>query len=245
MNPSAGVSLWRQVSETLAKEIETGRLAANQRLPPSADLAKRFAINRHTVLKALAHLQAEGLVRIERGRGSYAVVNPLEFRLGPRQWFEQNLLQSNRTPSRTIISIAEMPAPADIAKALNIRAKSKVLFVTILGEADKTPVNFGYHYFPMARLAGIKAAFEAVGDQPREDFSFSGILKSVGVSDWRRKTIRIRARLPSREEAARLKIPANEALLVTSVVSVNADNAPVVYADTCYGSGRTELVVEL
>src|SRR4051812_16480716 len=101
----AGVSLWRQIGETLATEIEQGVHTVDERLPTAAELADRFSVNRHTVLKAISHLQSEGLIRIERGRGAYAIVNPLKFRLGARHWFEQNLLDNNLAPSRTVVSV--------------------------------------------------------------------------------------------------------------------------------------------
>ncbi|HUO00134.1 MAG TPA: GntR family transcriptional regulator, partial [Bradyrhizobium sp.] len=65
MNAS-GISLWRQVGETLLQEIDQGVLSPGERLPTDADLAARFQVNRHTVRRALAHLQNEGLLRVER-----------------------------------------------------------------------------------------------------------------------------------------------------------------------------------
>ena len=62
----------------LAEDIASGALTTGERLPSSESLAARFSVNRHTVLKAISHLESEGLVRIERGRGAYAVVNPIE-----------------------------------------------------------------------------------------------------------------------------------------------------------------------
>jgi GntR family transcriptional regulator, phosphonate transport system regulatory protein len=245
LNHNGGVSLWRQISEALAADIESGHFAANERLPSSEELGKRFSVNRHTIRRAIANLETEGLLRMERGRGVYAVVNPLEFRLGPRQWFEQNLFESNRLPSRTILSSVEMKATTDIAKPLAIRDNAPVLFVTILGEADGIPINLGYHYFPCQRLPGITEAFAALGAAPSGTFSFNAILASVGVSDWRRKSVHIRARQPTRVESLRLKISASDPLLVTRVISVDEKETPLVYAQTCYASSRAELVVDL
>jgi GntR family phosphonate transport system transcriptional regulator len=239
------VSLWRQIGEAIGRDIESGKLAANERLPNGAELGKRFQVNRHTISKAIAYLQSEGLVRIERGRGAYVLVNPVEFRLGPRHWFEQNLLKGGHAPSRTVLGVEEMPAPPEIASALGIRAKSQVALVTILGEADGLPVNLGYHYFPLTRLKGVAEGFRAFADAPTPHLSFSAILKQVGVNDWRRKSVRIRGRLPTRDEALRLKIAPNDPLLVTTVLSVDDKDSPVVFAHTCYGSSRTELVMDL
>ncbi len=242
---NSGVSLWRQISEAIARDIESGRLAPDQRLPTSAELGERFQVNRHTISRAISHLQSEGLVRMERGRGAYALVNPIAFRLGPRHWFEQNLLVSGRAPSRTVIAQEEIAASGEVTKALGVRANARLLFVTILGEADGVPVNLGYHYFPLDRLPGIAEAFTALGSAPTEALSFSKILAQAGVRDWRRQSIRIRARPPSHAEAARLKVAPSDPLLVTTVLSVDDQDVPVVFAHTCYGSSRTELVLDL
>ena len=244
MNKS-GVSLWRQIGETLAEEIEQGVHAANERLPTAAELAGRFSVNRHTVLKAISHLQTEGLIRIERGRGAYAIVNPLQFRLGARHWFEQNLLESKLTPSRTILSIQAQGASAEAAAALKLPRASKIVFVTLLGEADGFPVNLGYNYFPQKRLPNVEAVLRGFGEGPTEAFSFPKLFRKLSVKDARRKSMRIRSRTPSREEAQRLKMAPSDHVLVTYVTQVDADDVPVVYAETCYCSSRVELVLDL
>lgn len=241
----AGITIWRQVSDALAEDIASGTFAAGERLPSSESLAARFGVNRHTVLKAIAQLEAEGYLRIERARGAYAVVNPIELRLGAKSWFEQNLRDGNRTPSRKLIAMERVRASLEIATALQIKPGSPVLFVTLLGEADGFPVNYNYNYFPLKRMPGLEEAFESIGKEPAEDFSFGKIFKSIGVKDFRRKTIRIRARPPSRDEATHLKMPTSAYILVTDVVQVDSKDTPVVYAETCYSAGRVSLLVDI
>jgi GntR family phosphonate transport system transcriptional regulator len=245
LNARDGISLWRQIGEALIREIENGTLEAEKRLPSSDELASRFGVNRHTVLRAISHLQAEGYVRVERGRGTFSVVNRLEYRIGPRRWFEENLLESNRVPSRTIVSTADIRASADIAARLDLRAGDAVFFVELLGEADGFPVNFGCHYFPAARLPGIGDAFRSYGSGPTMELSFTKVFRSVGVADFRRKSVRVRSRLPSQEEAWRLRMPPVEQVLETEVTNVDAGDLPVVYANTCFCSSRVELVMDL
>ncbi|GLR91008.1 phosphonate metabolism transcriptional regulator PhnF [Bradyrhizobium iriomotense] len=241
----AGITIWRQVSDALTEDIASGTFAAGERLPSSESLAARFGVNRHTVLKAIAQLEAEGYLRIERARGAYAVVNPIELRLGARSWFEQNLRDGNRTPSRKLIAMEKVRASLEIATALQIKPGSPVLFVTLLGEADGFPVNYNYNYFPTKRMPGLEEAFESIGKEPTEDFSFGKIFKSIGVKDFRRKTIRIRARPPSREEATHLKMPISAYILLTEVVQVDSKDTPLVYAETCYSAGRVSLLVDI
>jgi len=240
-----GISVWRQIGDALLRDIENGTFRAESRLPPSGELAQRFGVNRHTVLRSISHLQAEGVVRVERGRGTYVVVNRLEYRLGPRRWFEQNLLDSGKAPTRTVLTVTEMEAEAPIATALNLRKGAPVVFVKTMGEADGFPVNFGCHYFPAKRLAGIGEAFRHFGDKPTAKLSFAEIFRSLGVSGYRRRTIRIRSRLPSQEESWRLRLPQSEHVLETEVTSVDADERPVAHALTCFCSSRVELIMDV
>lgn len=240
----SGVSVWRQVAGQLARDIEIGQFKANERLPRAEDLAARFSVNRHTITKAVAHLEAEGLVRMERGRGTYALVNPIEFRMGARNWFEQNLREGNRTPSRTLLSVQHTNAEGEIAAALEVKVGAPILFVTILGEADGMPINFTANHFPLDRLADLDAYLEGIGYEPTESFSFSAMFRSVGISDFRRKWMRIRARLPNREETMRLKMSPNAQVLTTQVLHVDDKGHPIGWAETAYPAARASLLME-
>ncbi|MGZ9724157.1 phosphonate metabolism transcriptional regulator PhnF [Rhizobium miluonense] len=241
---SSGMALWRQIGETLAEEIERGDLLTNQRLPSSEVLAARFGVNRHTVLKAIGHLQAEGKVRIERGRGAYAVVNPLQYNVGPHQLFEQNLVGSNLVPSRAVLSVVECYAPGDVAEALQLPKGQQILLVTILGEASGAPLNFGSHYFANSRLPGIEGLFRALEGKGSQQFSFLSLFRQCGVDEYRRKDVRIRSRMPSNDEARHLNIPAVEYVLTTLVVGVGPAQVPLTYAETSFASSRVELKME-
>ena len=240
----AGVSRWRQIGDALVSEIELGVLAPNKKLPRSEDLAQRFGVNRHTVLRALSHLQAGGFIRLERGRGTYAVVNPIEFRLGATRWFEESLLESNRTPSRSVLSVLDTLASESVARGLRIEVGEPVTVVTLLGQADGLPVNFGRHHFSRERFPTIADAFRVYGDQPSETFSFKRTFASFGVTAFRRHGVRIRSRPPSTDEAHHLKMAPSDHVLETEVTLVDAGGSSLAYGLTCYCSSRVELVLD-
>ncbi len=241
----SGVTRWRQISATLSEEIERGVFEQDRRLPTSNALAARFGVNRHTVLRALAELQSQGLIRMERGRGSYAVVNPLQMRLGPKQWFEQNLIHSNRVPTRRILFIARLPAPEAAARALQIAPGSETAFVVIRGEADGVPINVVSNYIPLARFPDIDETFRSYGVEPTDKLSFGKIFKEFGVVDFRREAARIRSRPPRPEEARHLEIAPVDHVLETDVTLVDSAGRPICVANTSYASSRVELVVDL
>lgn len=240
-----GISLWRQIGETLAREIESGTLAPGSRLPASRDLAARFGVNRHTVLRAIAHLQTEGLLRIERGRGTYVVERPLSYPLDAHRRFEQNLITRNTIPTRRLIATAEVAAPEEIAAPLAIDAGDRVALVTLLGEGDGSPVNLNTSYFPIARMPGIAAAFRRFGAGPTDKLVFSEVLKPFGFGDFRRRSIRVRGRPPTAEEARYLQMPTTGSILETEVTSVARDDTPVMHAFTRFSAARVEFVMEI
>lgn len=240
-----GVDRWRQVSEALVGDIGTGALAPGMRLPASSKLAARFGVHQHTVLKAIAHLQNEGLLRVERGRGTFIVEHPVQFRLGERTWFEQNLLESQHAPTRRVLSVLEMPAPAEIATALSIEQNEEVVYTTLLGEADRIPIYIGRHYFPAKRLPGLGDVFRGFGTERSQSIVVSKIMARYGCADFRRKTIRIRGRLPDANEARHLQIGRTTPLVETRILLVDRQDRPIGYGFAAYCSDRVELAVDL
>ena len=241
----SGISLWRQIGETLRQEIALGALRPGGRLPASDELATRFGVNRHTVLRALAQLREQGLLRVERGRGTYVVEQPLAYRLDAHRRFEQNLLQSHTQPTRRVIAVTQLSAPADIAGPLDLPAGSPLAMVTLLGEGDGAPINLNTSYFPTARLPGIAEAFRRFEGGSTDQIVFSKVLEPFGYGVFRRRTVRVRGRFPRNDEARHLQMAQTEPLLETEVTSVATDDTPVMHAFTCFSAARVEFVMEL
>jgi DNA-binding LacI/PurR family transcriptional regulator len=61
-----------QIVDSLRKGIESGRYRNGIRLPSEAELVRRFSVSRMTAVKAMQHLQQEGLLVRRTGSGSYA-----------------------------------------------------------------------------------------------------------------------------------------------------------------------------
>lgn len=62
---------YKGIFETLRKEILSGKYLSSARFPSDNSLAKRFKVGRQTVYQAVSKLQDCGLVRRERGSGTY------------------------------------------------------------------------------------------------------------------------------------------------------------------------------
>lgn len=232
-----GVALWRQIQQALEAEIAGGAHAPGARLPTEAELSARFGVNRHTVRRAMEELEGRGLVRIEQGRGSFVAEDLLDYRLGPRTRFSENILRQNRAPEGRLLRVAEIPAEPAVAEALGIRRGRPVILVERLALADGRPVLIGTHHFPAARFARLPALLA-------ETASITAALTGCGVPDYRRQVTRITARLPTPEEAELLQQPRGRPVLVTEAVNTDPAGVPVDIAFARYAAGRVQLVVE-
>ena len=86
---ASGVALWRQVADGIERGIADGRFAAGERLPAEMEIAETYRVNRHTVRRALAALAERGLVRAERGSGTYVEAPRIAYPLRSRTRFSE------------------------------------------------------------------------------------------------------------------------------------------------------------
>lgn len=239
----AGISLWRQISETLLAEIRQGVLRSGQQLPADTAIAERFGVNRHTVRRAVGHLETEGLVRVERGRGTFVVDDVLQYRLGVTTRFTANLLQNHRAPTRTVLQLDSTSATPVAADALQIEPGDACVLLVVLGAASSVPLSLGHNYFPQRRLPQLQEVLHAMAEQSASELSITQALRLAGVETYRRHRTQISARLPTAEEARLLRTSRSQPVIETESVDVSADGVPVTYAKTCFRADRLQFVV--
>jgi GntR family transcriptional regulator, phosphonate transport system regulatory protein len=221
----------------LQQDIDTGVYAPGGRLPTEAELSRMFAVNRHTVRRALEELSRNGLVRVEQGRGSFVAEDVLEYSVEPRTRFSEWIRRNNKEPSGRVLQLKETVADARVAAGLGIRAGGRVVLLERLGFADDRPVGVTSHYFPVARLRGVLEAL-------RTTSSITEALHAVGVTDYLRQTTRVTARLPSGEEAELLRMPRNRPLLLTENINVDRAGQVIEFAIGRFPTPRVQIVFE-
>jgi GntR family phosphonate transport system transcriptional regulator len=115
-----GTALWQQIYETLTHEIGSGRYPKGEKLPTEAALAKRFAVNRHTIRRALAVLQEDGLIHVRQGAGAFVSHTMVDYRLSSRTRFSQNLTGTGLKSRREILRLETLPASAKKGRGVGV-----------------------------------------------------------------------------------------------------------------------------
>ena len=71
VDPAAGEPVFQQIVDHVKREIATGRMKPEDRLPSVRDLAKELVINPNTIARAYQALEAEGVTYSRRGAGTF------------------------------------------------------------------------------------------------------------------------------------------------------------------------------
>src|SRR5262245_36495296 len=71
IEPTSGIPLGQQIMQQIRLAIASGRLRPGEQLPSARDLATELHVNFHTVRKAYADLENEGVLRFQRGLGTF------------------------------------------------------------------------------------------------------------------------------------------------------------------------------
>ena len=72
--PVREAAIYVQIAEKIQSQLRAGKFKAGAKLPSIRDLSSTYDVNYLTARQALKHLESQGLVNIETGRGTYVAL---------------------------------------------------------------------------------------------------------------------------------------------------------------------------
>lgn len=228
--------LYRQIADELRRNIEESVFNVGDQLPTELELSKRFGVHRHTLRRAVDVLRKEGLVDVERGRGTF-VVAPIALKIGKRVRFNESLKAQALTPTREVLRIVPIQADPKLSKHLALELGAAVVLYEHLGLIDNLPINISSSYFPGERFPELSTHCENY-------LSISQMLCQEYACDHLRRSTRISARLARSRDARLLKMPANSPILLSESINVDQSGAIIEYGVTRFRGDRMELMME-
>jgi GntR family transcriptional regulator len=132
------VPFYFQLAELLEEEIVAGRWEPGLRVPSENELGSRYGLSRTTIRQALARLEQEGLVRREKGRGTF--VNDSR----PRTWliqsaegfFHDDFLRAGHTVTSQVLRLERAELPVWASDALGLAPGKEGLIIERLRSVD-------------------------------------------------------------------------------------------------------------
>ena len=148
--------LYQQIKSLITHSLQSGEWKPGEAIPSEVDLAVRYKVSQGTVRKAIDALADENLVLRRQGKGTFVATHAEEkiqyrfLRLTPDSG-EAGGLQ------RRFIDCRRMRAPAEVARALELKSGDTALQVRRLLYARGAPVVLDDIWLPAPLFKGLTA----------------------------------------------------------------------------------------
>jgi GntR family phosphonate transport system transcriptional regulator len=233
----SGVALWRLVADGIERGIAEGRFAAGEKLPGETEIAETYRVNRHTVRRALATLAERGLVRAERGSGTYVEAQRIAYPLRSRTRFSEIVGAGGHEPRGQLIDVSEDVATRELARLLGLKRGAPLVRIEAVRLADRTPICVSTTWLSAERFPGAGRVFAT-------HRSMTKLLAHYGVRDYRRSSTRITAGIVDATDATRLDLALGRPILVVDATDVDVVGTPLVTKRSRFAAERVEFLVE-
>ena len=242
----ASPALWREVKVRIERDIVARRFRRDEPLPSERLLAEQYGVHRHTLRRAMAELEADGLVSVQQGRGTFIESEVLAYRIGRRVRFTENALQAGFEPEATLLGHGFARATAEQAERLGLRPGARLVVLNTLRCVGGRPVSYATHHFPPALLSEGAATPDGLARLFETTRSITAVLAALGVADYLRLRTEVSGRMPDAAEARVLAINAAQPILVVSGTNIRAGagGRPVLLTMTRMPTLRVQLVFE-
>jgi GntR family transcriptional regulator len=238
VNPASKLPLYQQIYEILHGKIMNGEWKADFMIPPESELIEQFQVSRITVRTVLDMLADEGLIRRERGRGTFVSGLKLEHGLTHIISFTEDMRTRGFEARTKMLSAGLIPAPTYIAGKLAVPEGEELVHLVRLRIAGDTPMCVENSYLVHRYCPGIL----------KYDFSKSS-LREVKARDynlrWASAKQTIQAVLSTPELSDALEVTRRSPLLFIERVSFSQNNVPVEFLRAHYRADHYTMYCEL
>jgi GntR family phosphonate transport system transcriptional regulator len=234
---STGVALWRRVADSIEQSIADGTYPRDSKLPGETEIAEIHRVNRHTVRRALAALAERGLVRAERGSGTYVEAPRIAYPLRSRTRFSEIVSAGGHEAHGKLLHASIEDAPQDLAKHLGLKTGAPLLRIDALRTADRMPICVGSTWVNADRFPDGGKLYEKLQ-------SITKVLAHFGIRDYRREWTNITAAIAEAADAARLDLALGRPVLVVEKLDTEINGKPLIISRSRFAAERVQFVIE-
>lgn len=227
-----------QLRELLRDEITSGRWEIGERLPSERELCETFQLSRTTVREALDALVNEGLLRREKGRGTFVAEPKItEHWLDVPDSFTDAMAQHGYRVETKVLNLSIIPTPYKVRKELRLQSSEPVIVLDRLRSILNEPILVVTSYLPERLCPNL--------DQ--EDFTRYSLYQllrekyNLHIASAKRF---IEAVAANELEASLLNIKVGAPLMLIESTAFLEDGTPIEYFKARHRGDRTRFQVE-
>src|SRR6516165_7027769 len=151
-----GVPAYRQIQETIVRQLELGRLKPGDIVDSERELAKIHGVSLMTARHALTALEREGMVVRRRGAGTF--VAPPKIHFNKLMSYTEQMSGRGLAVSSKILSLSITHTEQEIAARLGFRAAEPLVKLERLRLSGHEPCAIETCYFSADEFTGLKQA---------------------------------------------------------------------------------------
>jgi GntR family transcriptional regulator len=213
--------LYQQIKGLITRDLQAGVWKPGEAIPSENELAARFKVSQGTVRKAIDELAADNLLVRRQGRGTFVATHSEE----QVQYRFLRLTNGDGLVGglqRQLLDCRRLRAPAEVARALELRTGDAVVQVRRLLLAQEQPVVLDEIWLPGPAFKGL--TLERLS-------AYRGPMYALFESEFGVRMIRadekIRAVAADEAMAAALKVAPGAPLLSVERLSYTYGDKPV------------------
>jgi GntR family transcriptional regulator len=229
---TSAMPLYHQSYLLIRQRLLEGVYPLDQPMPPEEEIRQEFGVSRVTIRRALAELEAEGLIQRRRGSGTYPIeqLSGSESRANISGLYE-NIITLGLNAKAKLITFETISTPKSLAR-IDKRFTGSVLHIERVRQLNKDPFSFMTSYIP-ADLAQLFKKSD-IGNQP-----LLMTLELAGIEPVTAEQS-LSAIVADNKTAAALKVPVGSPLIQMKRLSRDADQRPIEYFESLYRPDRFE-----
>lgn len=229
-----------QISAWLKELIQTGRYKVGEKLPSEVELSKMCGVNRNTLRQAISELTAVGILRKEKGTGTFvgsATAFELKHKLERISSFRDMLGKSAIQANTKIIKKAVENADDLVAETLFLGSRKKVIVVGRIRAGNGTPYIYEESYLPAVIFTGML------------EFDLTGSMYDIISEQYNIVLARCKQTISAvnidRKISKILQIPLNSAVIFSESVTFDEKSMPVELLYSYHRGDKYKLEIEL
>ncbi len=250
IDPTDPTPAYLQIANQLRAAITEGRYSHQDPLPSIAELRRQYGTSDGPVKRAIRQLVDEGLVTTHKGKGAYVRQPKRLRRYGTTRHLpatkagkaplEAEAAQQGMTRDQQVLTVEQVPAPAEVAERLGVDEGAPVLVRRHLLLVDGEPAQLADSYFPADLAAGTPIAEQAGPIAGGVHAALAGL--GYQLDHYREEWV---ARMPTPHETRGLRLPPGTPVLRLLRTLYAADGQALEVSDFHLAADRHELVYDV
>lgn len=239
INRDSGIPYYIQVRDAILARIHADEWQPGDQLPSEPKLCDYFNVSRTVIRHALDTLAVQGVIRREKGSGTFVAVPKITEQLVQKlTGFYHDMVEQGYTPTTQVLQQAVIAAENDIAAQLQLKPGTPVIEIERVRAVDTVPIQHVTTYIPVA-------VCKELVDADLQDRSLYVFLEEqCGVMIARGH--RLIEAVPADERiASLLDVSPGAPLIRLTSVSYLEDGTPVEFYRALHRGDRTRFEVEL